>query len=292
MKDRQARPVTEMGLDELRSVVSQAEELGVTSIVILGGEPLLRWEEILALARQFPNILFPLFTNGLLIDEKMAVELAGCSNIVPFISFEGFRDETDRRRGKGVYDRLLGVCAILDARKPFFGCSVTVTRENAGTVLGEPFIRTMIGTGARAIAYIQYVPTQPGTEHLVPSPEQRRVLNESMPELSRKFPAVFIPAPGDVEVFGGCLAAGRGFIHVTSSGDLEPCAMVPYSDANLRTVPLEKALRSPFLAAIRENHHRIKPDGHCTLRINREWVEGMLSGSKAKDEKDPDRNMT
>ena len=280
MRNRQVQQISEMNFDEIRSVVSQARDLGVANIVILGGEPLLRWKEILGIARMFPDFPFLLFTNGLLLNDEVAKEMVSCSNVIPFISFDGFREETDARRGSGVFDRLLSVCALLNDRLLFFGCSVTVTRENIDTVLGEPFMQTLIGTGARAVTLIPFVPTMPGTDGLVLTPGQKRTLIESIPELSRKFPAVFVPVPGDVEVFGGCLAAGRGFIHVTPTGDLEPCAMVPYSDANLKTVPLKEALRSPFLAAIRKNHGRIKPDGHCALRTDRKWVQELFSSDK------------
>lgn len=277
MRDRQARPVPEMDDRELRSIVSQARDLGVASIVVLGGEPLLRRKEIFGIAGTFRDLPFILITNGLLIDEGVAAELAACSNVVPFISFEGFREETDARRGSGVFDRLLSVCALLRDRVPFFGCSVTVTRENFPVVLGEPFIRTIVGTGAQAVILIPYVATEPGTEHLVPTLDQKRVLVEEATRLGRAFPALFVPVPGDAEVYGGCLAAGRGVVHITPAGDLEPCAMVPFSDVNLRTVPLKEALGSPFLAAIRRNHQRILPDGHCVLRTDRAWVRELFS---------------
>ena len=277
MKQRTADTAREMDLAALRAVVAQADELGISAIVLLGGEPLLRLKDIISLATEFPVVLFPLFTNGLLIDREVTRMIAGCPNIIPFISFEGFRIETDTRRGSGVYDRLLLSCSFLSERVPFFGCTVTVTQENTDVVLSDEFIRTILGTGARALAFIQYVPTEPGTAGLVPTPEQRRKIQESQAAFNRTYPAFFMAAPGDVEMFGGCLAAGRGFVHVSPSGDLEPCTMVPCSDANLRHVPLREALRSRFLETIRRSHRNLRPDGHCALRTNREWVLEMLS---------------
>ena len=78
----------------------QAEELGISVIVIAGGEPLVRIDEILAIAAAHPALLFPVFTNGLLISEPVADRIAGCRNIVPVLSFEGFREETDLRGGE------------------------------------------------------------------------------------------------------------------------------------------------------------------------------------------------
>ncbi len=113
MHGRGGKPA-EMSPEVLASVVAQAADLGVSVIVIAGGEPLVRQEEIFALAKAHPRILFPVFTNGLLIDDAAAAAIARCRNIVPVISFEGFREETDLRRGCGVFDRLLAVCARLE----------------------------------------------------------------------------------------------------------------------------------------------------------------------------------
>ncbi len=278
MLQRRPRPEPELTLDELRSVVSQAEEIGISVISLVGGEPLVRRNEVINLARSFPRILFTLNTNGMLIDEAMAEELAGCANLIPFISLEGFQQETDRRRGLGVYDRVLAACSLLSTRLLFFGCAVTVSRNTLGEVLDESFIRTMIGAGARAFIFIQYVPAEPGTEDLVPTPDQRRLLIASIEEFNRKYPAFFIGIPGDMEMFGGCLAAGRGFVHVNPYGDLEPCPLVPLSDANLRTLPLEEALQSPLLKTIRQNHRSLHANGRCVLRITPQWIEGLLSG--------------
>jgi len=277
MQQRRQQPGPEMSLDELKSVVAQAEELGISVISIIGGEPLLRKTEIITLARSFPRILFTLNTNGLLIDEETAADLAGCENLVPFISLEGFRTETDNRRGRGMYDRLLSAFSLLNARILLFGCAVMVSRNNISEVLDESFIRTMIATGVRAFIFIQYVPTEPGTEDLVPTQEQRELVIRSMLEFNRKYPAFFIGIPGDMERFGGCLAAGRGFVHVNPYGDLEPCPMVPLSDANLRTLPLREALQSRLLETIRKNHRSLHANGRCILRTKTQWIEELLS---------------
>lgn len=277
MRQRKPRTEPEMTLHELRSVVSQAEDIGIPVVSLIGGEPLLRKKEVISLARSFPRMLFTLNTNGLLIDEEMADDLASCENLVPFISLEGFQAETDNRRGQGMYNRILAACSLLNARVLFFGCAVTVSRKTVSEVLGEPFIRTMIGAGARAFIYIQYVPTGPGTEDLVPTGEQRERVIRSMKEFNRKYPAFFIGIPGDMEMFGGCLAAGRGFIHVSPYGDLEPCPIVPVSDANLRSLPLKEALQSQLLRRIRQNHRSLHANGRCVLRTTPQWLEDKIS---------------
>jgi MoaA/NifB/PqqE/SkfB family radical SAM enzyme len=277
MKLRQTQTGTEMTPDELNVIIAQAEELGISVIALIGGEPLLRSQDVINLARSFPRILFTVSTNGTLIDEKIATELSDCKNIVPLVSLEGFRKETDNRRGEGSYDRLLSACSLLNDRVLFFGCAITVTRNNTEEVLEESFIRTMIAAGVRTFIFIQYVPAEPGTEDLLPSEEQRELVARMMKEFNRTYPAFFIGIPGEMELFGGCLAAGRGFIHVNPYGDLEPCPIVPVSDVNIRTTPLKEALQSPLLRTIRQNHRSLHANGRCVLRTQPQWLQGLLS---------------
>lgn len=279
MKDRREWARPEMTGAEIASIVGQASLLGVTGIIVLGGEPLLRWDELVPVARAHPDLLFPLFTNGLLIDDRVIKDLAKAVNIIPFISIDGSGPQTDERRGDGVYGKILDTCRLLEKKIPFFGLAVTVTRENFDAVLSEAFIRQLLSTGAGAVGLIQWVPTDPGTGHLVLSPGQRLALYGAVKDLNRRFPALFIAAPGEVDRFGGCLAAGRGFAAVNPWGDLEPCVMVPDPVASLTTVPLEDALRSPFLQAIRENRSRLKANGRCPLRTDPSWVARLRDES-------------
>ena len=280
MKARNREHGPEMTPGQLRPVIAQARDLGISFVVFAGGEPLVRGGEILGLARGFPGIIFGVITNGLLIDERLAESFASRTNIVPVLSFEGFQGETDDRRGEGVYMRLMRTCSLLDHARVFFGCSLTVTRSNHSLVTGETFIRGMTDAGCRVFTFVEYVPVQAGTEDLVLTGEQRAALIHCLRTFPGRFPALFIGFPGDEEIFGGCLSSGRGFIHVSATGDLEPCPAAPFSDANLTKIPLREALGSRFLEEIRRHHERLtEAKGGCALWTNRAWVASMLGGT-------------
>lgn len=272
-----ARPEGEMDAATLDRIVSEAAGLGVSVIVISGGEPFMRRDEIFALAAKFPEILFPVFSNGLAIDEGLACECAKQKNIVPVISVEGFREETDKRRGTGVYDRVMDACARLHDYHVFFGCSVTVTSHNLDVVVSDRFVREMTRTGARAFVYVEYVPVEPGTDNLVLSPARQKDLHAAIARLNTRHPALFFGFPGDEAMYGGCLAAGRGFVHINPTGDLEACPAAPFSDTNLTRVPLSEALKSPLLRELRSYHGLLTESaGGCALWKNREWVKDTL----------------
>ncbi|MFH0967431.1 MAG: radical SAM protein [Methanobacteriota archaeon] len=267
----------EMTLDQIRSLITQAALLGVSFLVLAGGEPMVRKDAILALSREFPEIIMAVYTNGTLITSDVAAEIGGLKNLVPIISIEGDQEETDARRSEGVYASAVQAFSYLTENKVFFGCSVTVTHSNYSYVTGDEFIREMIHHGCRLLTYVEYVPVQSGTEDCVLTDLQHTELTGLINGFSEKYPALFLSFPGDESLYGGCLSAGRGFLHINPSGDLEPCPAAPFSDVNITRVSLKEALQSEFLARIRSCHGMLsESEGGCALWKNREWTRSML----------------
>jgi MoaA/NifB/PqqE/SkfB family radical SAM enzyme len=125
---------------------------------------------------------------------------------------------------------------------------------------------------------MEYTPLREGTDEWVITDAQRAEMKELVAGFRRTFNAVFIAVPWDEEEQGGCLASGRGFVHISASGDLEPCPFAPWSDASVRTTPLREALQSPFLRTMRENHSLFaETEGGCALWRNRDTVEALLA---------------
>jgi MoaA/NifB/PqqE/SkfB family radical SAM enzyme len=267
----------EMSREEWESVVGEASELGVGIIMIAGGEPLLR-REILDVAADFPEILFPVFTNGLMIDDGMLAWLRKNRNVIPVVSLEGDAWETDSRRGREVYGRVRDVASRLGRGRIFYGVSVTVTGSTFRVVTDETFPRELADAGCGVFFFVEYVPMGEDTGEPALTPEQKTALLESLERFRAEYPALFVAFPGDEEQFGGCLAAGRGFVHVNAAGDVEACPFAPYADVNLRRMSLGEALASPLLGEIRRNHHMLtETRGGCALWANREWVRSLLA---------------
>lgn len=225
-------------------------------------------------------MLFPLFTNGLLLDKEKIRLLKRQKQILPIISLEGYREETDARRGNGIYEKILDVLGRLKKEGIFFGIALTVTAENYRLVTSEDFIDGLCHRGAKLFFFVEYVPFTSGSETLALEEATRLSLAERVEALRNRFRALFISFPGDEEKMDGCLAAGRGFVHVSARGDVEPCPFAPYSDRNLNRISLKEALSSPFLEAIRNNHQNLhESKGGCALWENRRWVEEVLKGN-------------
>jgi MoaA/NifB/PqqE/SkfB family radical SAM enzyme len=270
----------EMDAGKMRETVREARELGVSFMVLAGGEPLIR-REILDIVRDFPDVIFFVFTNGTLIDEELADRLKQRRNLVPIISLEGNRAETDLRRGSGVFRSLSDVIGRLRKRNVFFGTSITLTSLNFNTVTDRRFIRDMHHLGCRLFFFVEYTPIDPSTETWEITGEQRENLPNMVASFRSQFPSLFISVPDDEKDFGGCLSAGRGFVHISAQGDVEPCPFAPYSDTNLRESSLKEALQSEFMAAVRENSDQLEEGkGGCALWTHREWLSTLLASQK------------
>jgi MoaA/NifB/PqqE/SkfB family radical SAM enzyme len=255
----------------------EARDLGVSFILVAGGEPFVR-QDVIEAIRQVPEIIFPVFTNGLLLRDETLEHLKGANNLVPVISLEGFQHETDERRGEGVYACLEETIHRLAAIKSFFGVSLTVTEANAGLVTSDEFVREIVAAGCRLLFFVEYVPVQEGTEHLALRQKARTMLRTRVRELRDAYTALFVAFPGDEEEMGGCLAAGRGFVHINPAGNLEPCPFAPYSDTSVCEMSLAEALRSRFLREVRSRHEVLNEGASgCALWENRELVRQLLS---------------
>ena len=273
----QNRPLgAELSEDKLRSVIAEARELGISAILLAGGEPFVR-RELIIITRDFPEIIFPVVTNGTLLDDTLIQKLKGQRNVWPVLSIEGLERDTNGRRGNGIYQRVQTAMKKLKDNGIFFGCSLTITRSNVSTITDERFMQDLIKAGGKIFFFVEYVSVNEGTEDWVLTNEQRADLLSATNAFRATLPGLFIAFPGDEDQFGGCLAAGRGFVHISPEGNLEPCPFSPYSDANLRDVSLKEGLQSHFLQTIRQNHSQLNETaGGCALWTEREWVHSLL----------------
>jgi len=114
-----------------------------------------------------------------------------------------------------MHDRLHKAMEAMRAKGIFFGCSLTITRSNFATITDDSFIESLIHAGTKLILLLEYVSVEAGTEDWILTDEQRSTLVDKTERFRTQFPAIFIGIPGDEEQYGGCLAAGRGFVHVS-----------------------------------------------------------------------------
>lgn len=269
----------EMSIDDIERVVDEAVALGVSVILIAGGEPLMK-KGILNLPQKYKDILFVMFTNGLLLNGSIVKQLRSIRNLIPIISIEGNEETTDERRGKGMFSSIMKVMENLDRQKILFGASITVTSKNYDEVVQSGYFNEMELRGCRAVFLIEYVPSENDFDLCLTNIQKQDLIDQEE-LLSKKYHMLFVPLPGNEDKYGGCLASGRGFLHISSTGSLEACPFAPYSDTNVKDMPLKEALKSKLLKEIRDNHHMLKESrGGCALQENKQWIEALMQKNK------------
>ena len=273
-----SEPVRQLSDAEWQAVFDEAEELGISFILLAGGEPMLR-RGVIEAAGKKQNILFPIFTNGTYLDEKYLDLFEKCRNLIPVMSIEGSRELTDERRGKGIYNRLIANMNEIQKRGLIFGASVTVTTRNYKEVTSQEFLDSLAKKGCKAVIFVEYVPVTAESRDLAPTDAERECLQNEITRLRKTHPEmVYISFPGDEKSSGGCVAAGRGFFHINSHGGAEPCPFSPFSDINVRDSSLKDAMNSPLFQKLREEGYLLEDhDGGCVLYEKREQVEQLMN---------------
>lgn len=268
----------QLSCDDWENIFEESRDLGINFIVLAGGEPLMR-EDVILKATKFSEILFPVFTNGTMLDEKYFDLMDKNRNIVPILSIEGDKQLTDSRRGDGVYNRLIESMDYMKNNNLIFGASITVTRDNISHVISDDFILKLYDFDCKVLFFIEYVPMDVNAKDLTISDTQRDYLLDKIIDLREKYPdMLFMSFPGDEKESGGCLAAGRGFFHINSRGDAEPCPASPYSDINVKETSILEVLNSNLFKSLQSNgllmnHH----EGGCVLFEHENEVQKLLN---------------
>ena len=278
-------PVDQLTTEDWKSIFAEAKALGVGFILLAGGEPLLR-RDVIEAAAEYPDILFPVFTNGTLLNDEYIKLFDRKRNLLPVLSIEGRQEKTDERRGEGIYGRLKTAMERIQKNHLIFGVSVTATTANLREITGKEFLDDLRDSGCKAVIYVEFVPVTEESKDLAPGDEEREYLRERLSVVREEYPEmVFISFPGDEKSSGGCLAAGRGFFHINSHGGAEPCPFSPYSDINVKNTSLREALKSPLFTALREQNVLMEEhSGGCVLFERRETVEALLAAGNGKME--------
>ncbi len=224
------------------------------------------------------HAVFPIFTNGTMINDAYLDLLKKNRNLVPVLSIEGKEETTDARRGKGIYNKLKETMRALDKEKIMYGASITVHKNNLEEVLSDEFIKELSESGCKAVIYVEYIPTTEETRNIVlGDTERERLANRLTAIRKEREDMIFVSFPGDEKSSGGCLAAGRGFFHINAFGGVEPCPFSPYSDTSLLQVSLKEALKSPFFHKLMEQGALLQEHmTGCVLFEQEEQVKSLL----------------
>lgn len=271
-----------LSFETLDRIISEAKNLGIYFFIFSGGEPTL-YPHLFAICQKHKDCGFMMYTNGTLIDEKMANQLLAIGNLTPAFSLEGGAVATDLRRGKGSYQRITTAMKLLRERKLIFGISLTAHRHNVEEISSHQFIDDMIEKGAMYSWIFHYIPIgkDPNFDLMLTVP-QRKKLAYQVNELRSSKPIFLIDFWNDGTYSNGCIAGGRRYFHINAQGEAEPCAFTHFSSINVKNHSLEEVLQNPLFNSFQKRqpfHQNLMCP--CPIIDNPQELKAMVAEAQA-----------
>ena len=273
-----------MSYETLDNIVEQGKDHGTYMYVLSGGEPLTRKKDVIKLCEKHNDCIFLAFTNGTLIDEKFANEMLRVKNLIPAISVEGNEENTDSRRGKGTYKKVVNAMSLLKEKKLPFEFSSCYTKNNTEDTGSEQFFDEMINKGAKFGWFFTYMPIgKDAVPELMVTAKQREYMYHQLRGFRKTKPLFTIDFWNDGEFSEGCIAGAKQYLHISANGAIEPCAFIHYSDSSIYKKTLIEACKSPLFMQYKANQpfnkNHLRP---CPLLDNPKKLKNMVLSSKAK----------
>ncbi len=257
------------------------------TFIVLGGEPFLdqpRLLETLHGARGLFAGEMLVSTNGTLLGDGTAGELAKTKTTVQ-VSLDGpSADHHDALRGKGVFERAVSTVERLVDAGVHTVLSMVMTRGCEAQF--EPYLDLATRIGAQEVRFIPLRRLGLGGGHADQSPDLASCFRQLVeilrrrPELTqmlhRDFFSILMTACRYSRLRGNC-GVGRRCLFVDADGSIYPCPNHRRGDCrcgDVRTTPLATLLDdSAVLGALRERY-RLEAMPECRACAFRYWCAG------------------
>lgn len=245
----------EMSIQQIKTILKQAKNLGIYFIGFLGGEPLLR-KDLFEVIEKNKDVAFRFSTNGSVLDDSIIYGLKKNGNVVTFLSIEGFKDETDYWRGDGVFKSITETFQTLKQERILFGFSCLIHSKNMDVITSRDFIEFLSNSGAKFCLFFPYGPMgeHPQYEYVM-SEEQIDTAYKKLGDLQKYYSMLLIKegflAPAKKKLFyleRGCRAGAT--IHITPDGKVEPCNGIQFYTGNVFVAGLKAIFQSNFMKDI------------------------------------------
>lgn len=229
-----AAPSQKLSLDELNRIVSDAKAHGNAYFGILGGEPFLH-PQLLDLFAAHPDCYFQVFTNGQLITDEIARELARLGNVTPLVSIEGSDVVSDERRGRAqVLTKTLNGLETCRRHGLLIGVATSVCQTNIELV-SEAWLRRLIAMGVHYVWFHTYrvVGPKPNAD-LALRPEQVLAVRRFIVQMRARLPIAIVDAYWDDRGEALCPMATGVSHHIGPGGHIEPCPVIQFATDTVR----------------------------------------------------------
>lgn len=234
----------EMDTSEARDVIRQCVDLMVGSVVLTGGEPMVRKDlpELISYigdCEATPQI----FTSGYYLERERARELADAGLQVAFVSLDSPDAEVhDEARGvPGLFERACRGLEYAGEAGISTGISTFATHEAVADRHVERFFELGRDLGVSEITVFDVTPTgrMLDRDEMLLTPAEHRHLSELQEGqfVRRDGPKIVTMSYVNETDIIGCFG-GKYQIHITHDGYVTPCDFNPLHFGNIREEPL------------------------------------------------------
>lgn len=277
----------ELSTKEWVSVIDELSKLGVLTLAITGGEPLLREDIAEILKHAAKNVVgVTVFTNGTVITEEMVDVLKGVTPEKIMISLDGASKTTHERiRGKNTFDRTVRSIALLTENGLKVRSNTVVYTENIGEL--DDLIKLLLDLGVSEMIFDRFMDAGRGKENeeLIPPLEMGEIAAQKChtleQEAPQRFELRFTPEVQESDSPFSFCGIGTSMVAVKANGDLCLCPVLsgPESTAgNIKDTPLKELwmdseIFQPFRECTLDDivckicSHKLECRGGCKARV-------------------------
>lgn len=244
--------------EELKKVITQTIDLGATTIIFLGGEPLLRRDlcELIACIPQDKATVI-LFTNGEYLTESMCQRLKMAGLIGAFISLDSTDEATHDclRQRPGLFSKVLAGIQNMKKAHLLVGISSYLSPQILADGGFEKMMELAKKNGAHEVTFFDAIPSGRWLhENSFLLEPKDRILIKNMVSLYRgryHYPGLSVQSTMTSECGSAfCFAANTQF-YLTASGDMCPCDFTPltvghFPDRSIKELWEEMISTSPY----------------------------------------------
>ncbi len=226
--------LTDLSLEHIKKLASEAEELGIFTVVLNGGEPMVRHDffDILEILHNH-GLSTILLTNSLLLSPEKIRKMNQLGVITYRVSIEGSKRETnDLIRGHGTFEKIVeNIRNLVNFSDAEIELSVTYGKHNISEI--EEVVELASNLGVGSIKFASLRPEGFGKDlfELVPSIEEQVLVNLKIEKLQKLYPEIRIEGDG-YRIFDKNVVCGIAkSLTIIPNGSVIPCDIFELIDS-------------------------------------------------------------
>lgn len=245
--DEKRNKEQDLGKTAYFAIFDQLCEVGVKSVVISGGEPLMNGDilELLDYAKNVKGLRVTLITNGTIRNPRILPYLNDKVDVV-CVSFDGYSvTKPTFLRDPGIFERLVGTVGILKEQGLRVSILPTIHAQNIDHLEDYKALANKLGV---AISFSLLSANTEVFQEFIPSSAQLINLSNQMFGSSILLDELVFTE--DLGVVDSC-GAGRKLLSVGADGHVYPCHALMYPEFDMGSIletPLTKILQTSATA--------------------------------------------